>query len=31
VFVQRGDFHGSVNQFEKLDSAEVNGNSQWIR
>ena len=31
VFVQRGAFHGTVNQFEKLDSAGANENSQWNR
>jgi hypothetical protein len=31
VFVQRYVFHGTVNQFEKLNSAGVNVNSQWNR
>jgi hypothetical protein len=31
VFVQGGVFHGTVNQFVKLDSAGVYEKSQWNR
>ncbi|WP_372825510.1 hypothetical protein, partial [Polaromonas sp.] len=31
VFVQRCVFHGTVNQFGKLNCAGVKENSQWIR
>jgi hypothetical protein len=31
LLVQRGVFHGMGNQFEKVDSAGVNENSQWNR